>query len=243
MPFTCQNDYISTKCVGDGEWIGGIKVTNNNLNFKCCKSETLKSAKFLSTFDIEKGQLFKGGNVIDIKNNIIAFDYISNIVKVINDGQKSYQAPILEIDNYAGAVSSDAIDGYEGVETTTTMSASDNVDSGYEGDGATTVESVYAPEETIDSYAAPLDSGYSDPATTTTTSSSYGDGYEVDTDSGYATTFEDDFDYNNTDIETDACFINGIPDPPDPADLEDDSARAKNLLIHKFQIHRFQILL
>lgn len=147
--------------------------------------------------------------------------------KILNTTKlsKSFQAPILEIDNYSGAaspLSSGSIDGYgESDAITTTASAA--YDDGYEIDSATPAESVYAPEAAVDNYAAPLD-GYGDSNTEISTLSGYGNGYS-EGDTGYGTTIEDDFEFNNTDIEVDACFINGVPDPPEPDDLEVESAK------------------
>uniref|UniRef100_A0A914YXI7 Uncharacterized protein n=1 Tax=Panagrolaimus superbus TaxID=310955 RepID=A0A914YXI7_9BILA len=90
---TCEKSYKSSKCVGDGEFVGGIKSISNNsdyLNVICCKHEALKASKFLDIYDVEIGQAVKGGEV-KVNERLVAFDYISNIVKLVTDRSIIYK--------------------------------------------------------------------------------------------------------------------------------------------------------
>uniref|UniRef100_A0A914P2U6 Hint domain-containing protein n=1 Tax=Panagrolaimus davidi TaxID=227884 RepID=A0A914P2U6_9BILA len=83
----CEKNLVSTKCVKDGEWIGGIEAeeySSNKLILLCCKHEITKAAKFLDAVDLINGQIVKGGEV-KMNGRVEAFDYISNIIKYINE--------------------------------------------------------------------------------------------------------------------------------------------------------------
>uniref|UniRef100_A0AC34FM37 Uncharacterized protein n=1 Tax=Panagrolaimus sp. ES5 TaxID=591445 RepID=A0AC34FM37_9BILA len=93
----CEDDFTSSKCIGDGEWVGGIKtqndIGNDELLFRCCYHSDVKIAKFLTVYDIKANEKFEGGEVFnDDTGEQLYFDYINNIVKFVTDkGMINYE--------------------------------------------------------------------------------------------------------------------------------------------------------
>uniref|UniRef100_A0A914ZE91 Hint domain-containing protein n=1 Tax=Panagrolaimus superbus TaxID=310955 RepID=A0A914ZE91_9BILA len=86
----CEDDFSSSKCMGDGEWVGGIKEQNDigsdEILFRCCYHSKAKTAKFLTVYDIKINEKFEGGEVFDDDTGEqLFFDYINNIVKFVTD--------------------------------------------------------------------------------------------------------------------------------------------------------------
>uniref|UniRef100_A0A914R0M2 Hint domain-containing protein n=1 Tax=Panagrolaimus davidi TaxID=227884 RepID=A0A914R0M2_9BILA len=93
----CEENFSSKKCNGDGEWIGGIKPGSgisetDEMLFRCCKHSDLKFAKFFTAFDLKENEKFEGGEVFNEETGEqLYFDYISNIVKFMNDKGVTYE--------------------------------------------------------------------------------------------------------------------------------------------------------
>uniref|UniRef100_A0A914RB27 Uncharacterized protein n=1 Tax=Panagrolaimus davidi TaxID=227884 RepID=A0A914RB27_9BILA len=91
----CDEQFSATKCVKDGEWIGGIhprSVGFDKPSFRCCRNNLMKKAKFQNVIDLTANEEFKNGGDIYEKGKLIGFDYISNIVTFENDdGIKYYE--------------------------------------------------------------------------------------------------------------------------------------------------------
>uniref|UniRef100_A0AC34FHA8 Hint domain-containing protein n=1 Tax=Panagrolaimus sp. ES5 TaxID=591445 RepID=A0AC34FHA8_9BILA len=97
----CDLKFEATKCFKDGEWVAGIlpesnTSTSNHLSLRCCRNSAMKMAKFEKIVDITKNEIFEGGDVYE-KGRLIAFDYISNIVKFENDKGINYELFINQV--------------------------------------------------------------------------------------------------------------------------------------------------
>lgn len=84
----CDEDFTSSSCAGATQWVGGIAPALNvtaysNTALKCCSYEPLASSEDRGVATVQAGQIVVGGEVFS-NGEQIAFDYISDITKVID---------------------------------------------------------------------------------------------------------------------------------------------------------------
>ncbi|GMR31069.1 hypothetical protein PMAYCL1PPCAC_01264 [Pristionchus mayeri] len=94
----CQNAFVSSNCPAVNQWVGGIapllNVTAFPTTLQCCSFDGLLQSEDRGIATLKGGQIAQGGEV-SVGGVQIAFDYISDVVKVVHaDGSVQYDVAI-----------------------------------------------------------------------------------------------------------------------------------------------------
>ncbi|KAF8356635.1 hypothetical protein PRIPAC_91630 [Pristionchus pacificus] len=94
----CDKTYAASKCSRQDQWVGGIaplgNVTMAPTGLRCCSYAELVRSQERGLAPLRGGQTYVGGEVIS-GGKLIAFDYISDVAKVVEqDGTLQYQLSI-----------------------------------------------------------------------------------------------------------------------------------------------------
>uniref|UniRef100_A0AC34FSB1 Uncharacterized protein n=1 Tax=Panagrolaimus sp. ES5 TaxID=591445 RepID=A0AC34FSB1_9BILA len=96
----CESNFGSSNCTGEDQWLAGIAPISDlsnltDLSLRCCKHWAMKVAKFEKVVTIKKGESFGGGDIYDSEDEeVIAFDYITNIEKIDTDNETFFEIVI-----------------------------------------------------------------------------------------------------------------------------------------------------
>uniref|UniRef100_A0A914Y3V3 Uncharacterized protein n=1 Tax=Panagrolaimus superbus TaxID=310955 RepID=A0A914Y3V3_9BILA len=96
----CETTFESKNCTGEDQWLAGIAPISDisnltSLSLRCCKHWAMKVAKFEKIITIKNGENFDGGDIYDSEDEeVIAFDYITNIQKFDTDNGTFFEISV-----------------------------------------------------------------------------------------------------------------------------------------------------
>ncbi|CAD5234716.1 unnamed protein product [Bursaphelenchus xylophilus] len=86
----CDRNFMSERCVGQNEWVGGIfpqgKIDSTDpMKIMCCTYEKLRTSQDRGILRLRPGQAVQGGEIRNEEGRQQGFEYISSIERMFDD--------------------------------------------------------------------------------------------------------------------------------------------------------------